>query len=119
MPPTASETVNGVAPTKGDATRPMTVPEFHGAKALGQRLTMLTCYDYTMARLLEAAGVDALLVGDSLGMVVQGQANSLSVTLDEIIYHTRLVARGNRRCLLIADLPFMTYQVSPQQALGN
>jgi 3-methyl-2-oxobutanoate hydroxymethyltransferase len=80
---------------------------------------MLTCYDYTMARLLDAAGVDSLLVGDSLGMVVQGQNDSLAVTLEEMIYHTRLVVRGTRRALVVADLPFMTYQVSPQQALEN
>jgi 3-methyl-2-oxobutanoate hydroxymethyltransferase len=99
--------------------RTVTVPDFQAAKAKGQRLTMLTCYDYSMARLLDAAGVDALLVGDSLGMVVQGLPNSLSVTLEEIIYHTRLVVRGVRRSLVVADLPFMTYQVSSQQALTN
>ncbi len=99
--------------------RPVTVPDFLAAKQQGRRLAMLTCYDYTMARLLDAAGVDALLIGDSLGMVVQGQPNSLAVTLDEVIYHTRLVARGSKRCLLVADLPFMTYQVSPQQALTS
>jgi 3-methyl-2-oxobutanoate hydroxymethyltransferase len=80
---------------------------------------MLTAYDYTMARLLDAAGVDGILVGDSLGMVVQGLPDSLPVTLDEMIYHTRLVARGVRRSLLVADLPFMSFQVSPQQALEN
>jgi 3-methyl-2-oxobutanoate hydroxymethyltransferase len=80
---------------------------------------MLTAYDYTTARLLDDAGVDSILVGDSVGMVVQGNANSLSVTLDEIIYHTRCVARGIKRALLIADLPFMSYQLSPAQALEN
>ncbi len=100
-------------------TRPVTVPDFLAAKARGVRLTMLTAYDYTMARLLDAAGVDGLLVGDSLGMVVQGHETSLTVTLEEVIYHTRLVARGIRRSLLVADMPFMTYQVSPQQALEN
>src|SRR5438105_4062868 len=65
------------------------------------------------------AGVDGILVGDSLGMVVQGEAHSLSVTLDEMIYHTRLVARGVQRSLLVADMPFMSYQVSPQQALES
>jgi len=83
------------------------------------RLTMLTAYDYTMARLLDAAGVDSLLVGDSLGMVVQGGETSLSVTLDEVIYHTRMVARGVRRSLLVADMPFMSFQISPQQALES
>src|SRR5262249_8824483 len=81
------------------AVRPVPVPDFLGARARGVRLTMLTAYDYTTARLLDAAGVDGLLVGDSLGMVVQGNDTSLAVTLDEIIYHTRLVARGARRSL--------------------
>jgi 3-methyl-2-oxobutanoate hydroxymethyltransferase len=97
----------------------VTVPDFVAAKARGQRLTMLTAYDYTMARLLDAAGVDCLLVGDSLGMVVQGQPDSLAVTLDEMIYHTRLVVRGASRALVVADMPFMTFQVSPAQALEN
>jgi 3-methyl-2-oxobutanoate hydroxymethyltransferase len=97
----------------------MTVPDFLAAKARGTRLTMLTAYDYTLARLLDSAGVDGILVGDSLGMVVQGHEHSLSVTLDEVLYHTRLVARGVRRSLLVADLPFMSFQVSPQQALEN
>src|SRR6516225_7752515 len=95
----------------------VTVPDFLSARARGVRLTMLTAYDYTMARLLDAAGVDGLLVGDSLGMVVQGQEHSLTVTLDEVIYHTRCVARGVRRSLLVADMPFMSFQISPQQAL--
>ena len=109
---------NGGAAGKKDRG-PMTVPRFMEAKALGQRLTMLTAYDYTMARLLDDAGVDAILVGDSLGMVMQGEPHSLRVTMDEMIYHTRLVAKGVRNSLLIADLPFMSYQVSPQQALEN
>src|SRR5713226_5427956 len=99
--------------------RPMTVPDFQAAKSRGVRLTMLTAYDYTMARLLDAAGVDGVLVGDSLGMVVQGHEHSLGVTLDEVIYHTKMVARGIRHCLLVADMPFMSFQVSPQQALEN
>jgi len=111
---------NGSGPAAAaNALRLVTVPEFMAAKARGTRLTMLTAYDYTMARLLDDAGVDSLLVGDSLGMVVQGQPDSLAVTLDEMVYHTRLVARGVRRSLLVADMPFMTYQVSPPQALEN
>jgi 3-methyl-2-oxobutanoate hydroxymethyltransferase len=117
-PIAAAGTVNGT-PSSAVSSRPVTVPEFLAAKTRNHRLTMLTCYDYAFARLLDAAGVDALLVGDSLGMVVQGQPNSLSVTLDEVIYHTRLVARGIRRSFLVADMPFMSYQISPQQALAN
>src|SRR5437899_6357275 len=99
--------------------QPVTVPEFLAAKNRGVRLSMLTAYDYTMARLLDAAGVDGILVGDSLGMVVQGHEHSISVTLEEVIYHTRCVAKGVRRSLLVADMPFMSFQVSPQQALEN
>ncbi len=113
---TPASLING---TSAVEVRPVTVPDFLSARARGVRLTMLTAYDYTMARLLDAAGVDGLLVGDSLGMVVQGHDTSLAVTLDEVIYHTRLVARGARRSLLVADLPFMTFQVSPRQALEN
>src|SRR5262249_22787451 len=97
--------------------RPVTVPDFLAPKQNGSRLTVLTAYDCTTARLLDAAGVDALLVGDSLGMVVQGQPDSLAVTLDEMIYHTKLVVRGVRRALVITDLPFLSYQVSPHHAL--
>jgi 3-methyl-2-oxobutanoate hydroxymethyltransferase len=108
-------------PSKTSQTevRQVTVPDFLSAKKRGVRLTMLTAYDYTMARLLDAAGVDGLLVGDSLGMVVQGNEHSLSVTLDEVIYHTRMAARGIRRSLLVSDMPFMSFQVSPQQATEN
>src|SRR5208283_4375533 len=102
-----------------DALRTVTVPDFLAAKARGVRLTMLTAYDCTMARLLDAAGVDGLLVGDSLGMVVQGHDDCLAVTLDEMIYHTRMVVRGVRRSLVVADMPFMSFQVGPQQALEN
>jgi 3-methyl-2-oxobutanoate hydroxymethyltransferase len=114
MPPPA--TPKG---TVSSELRLVTVPDFLAAKERGTRLTVLTAYDCTMARLLDAAGVDALLVGDSLGMVVQGQPDSLAVTLDEMIYHTKIVVRGVRRALVIADLPFMSYQVSPQQAVQN
>jgi 3-methyl-2-oxobutanoate hydroxymethyltransferase len=110
--------VNGAPPELAEP-RPMTVPDFVAAKAAGRRLAVLTAYDYPMARLLDDAGVDALLVGDSLGMVVQGLPDSLAVTLDEMIYHTRMVKRGARRALVITDLPFMSYQVSPQQALES
>jgi 3-methyl-2-oxobutanoate hydroxymethyltransferase len=106
-------------PVSGIGEKPITAPDFFAAKSRGARLTMLTAYDYTMARLLDSAGVDGILVGDSLGMVIQGHPNSLPVTLDEMIYHTRCVARGIKRSLLVGDLPFMTYQISPEQALHN
>src|SRR6516162_4552355 len=109
---------NGISPVPTEI-RPVTVPDFQAARARGLRLTMLTAYDYTMARLLDAAGVDGILVGDSLGMVIQGKENSLGVTLDDVIYHTRMVARGVQHSLLVSDMPFMSFQVSPQQALEN
>jgi len=97
----------------------MTVPDFLSAKSRGVRLTVLTAYDYTMARRLDEAGVDCLLVGDSLGMVVQGQPDSLAVTMEEMIYHSRMAARGARHALVVTDMPFMSYQISPRQALEN
>ena len=99
--------------------RPVTVPDFLAAKNEGRKLAVLTAYDYSMARLLDLAGVDGILVGDSLGMVVQGHDNSLTVTIDEMIYHARMVTRGAKRALVIADMPFMSYHISPQQALEN
>src|SRR3954451_17019255 len=101
------------APSK---PRPVTVPDFLAARARGTKLTVLTGYDYTFARLLDEAGVDAILVGDSLGMVVQGHPNALPVTLDEVIYHPRCVARGTSRAMVISDMPFMTFQLGPAQA---
>ena len=97
----------------------VTVPDVTRMKAAGERITMVTAYDCAFARLLDQAGVDLLLVGDSLGMVVQGLETTLPVTLEETIYHCRMVARARQRALLVADLPFLTYQVSPQDALRN
>ena len=99
--------------------KPMTVPEFRAAKSRGQKLAVLTCYDYTSAKLLDGAGVDALLVGDSLGMVIQGQKTPLPVTMRDMLYHTACVARGTSRALIIADMPFLSYQVSAVQAVRN
>ncbi len=100
-------------------TTRITVPELGRMKAAGERITMVTAYDWTFARLLDAAGVEMLLVGDSLGMVMQGQETTLPVTLDEMVYHTRLVARGARRALVVGDLPFGAYQASPERAVEN
>ena len=100
-------------------TSRITVPDFVKAKAKGQKLAVVTAYDFLWASILDAAGVDALLVGDSLGMVVQGKETTLPVTLDEMIYHGELVARAAKRALVIVDLPFMTYQVSAKQALKS
>ena len=85
----------------------------------GDKITMLTCYDASFATLLDAAGVDTLLIGDSLGMVIQGHDTTLPVTLEHVAYHTACVARGSKRAMVIADMPFGTFQVSPEQAFGN
>ena len=97
----------------------VTVPEILKAKADGRPIVALTAYDFPFARIADEAGVDVLLVGDSLGMVVQGLETTLPVTMDEMVYHTRMVARARRRALLVADLPFLSYQVSPHEALAN
>jgi 3-methyl-2-oxobutanoate hydroxymethyltransferase len=95
----------------------VTITHLQQMKQQGQRITMLTCYDATFSRLLDDAGVDMMLVGDSLGMVVQGGQNTLGVTVEDIIYHSRAVARGARRAHVVGDMPFMSYQVSPEDAL--
>jgi len=82
----------------------------------GEKIAMLTCYDATFARVLDDAGVDVLLVGDSLGMVLQGHASTLPVSMDDMLYHTRCVAAGNRTAWLMADMPFGSYQASPEEA---
>jgi 3-methyl-2-oxobutanoate hydroxymethyltransferase len=99
--------------------RPVTVPDLAAWKAQRRRFSVLTAYDFTMGRLLDEAGVDCLLVGDSLGTVVQGWETTLKVTLDQIVYHAEMVARAAKRALVVADLPFMSYQVSPRQALRS
>src|SRR5580692_9622981 len=100
-------------------TNRIRIPDLHRKKALGQKITMLTAYDATMARLLDRAGIDALLVGDSVGMVVLGHETTIPVTLDAMVHHAAAVTRGARRALVIADMPFLTYQVSAEQALAN
>lgn len=95
----------------------VTVPELRARKTRGPKIAMVTAYDATMAKLLEAGGADVLLVGDSLGMVVQGLTNTLPVTLDEVCYHGRAVARAAVRAHVMGDLPFMSYQASPEQAV--
>lgn len=107
-------------PTPAPGPRPaLTLPRLREMAVAGEAIAMLTCYDASFARLLDEAGVDCLLVGDSLGMVLQGHASTTPVTLEATAYHTRCVARGSRRALLIADLPFGSYHESPQQALRS
>ena len=97
----------------------VTVPEIVKAKATGQPIVALTAYDFPFARIADEAGVDLILVGDSLGMVVQGFDTTLPVTMDEMVYHSRMVARARRRALVVADLPFLSYQISPTDAVAN
>lgn len=85
----------------------------------GNRIAMLTCYDASFAAVLEAAGVDSLLVGDSLGNVLQGHESTLPVTLRDMVYHTQCTARGSKRAFIVGDMPFATFQVSPQDAFHN
>ena len=101
------------------ATRSVTVPEILRRKNSGEKITALTAYDYNFAKLLDATDLDIILVGDSLGMVSQGQENTLSVTMDNMIYHTRAVKQGAKRALVVSDMPFMSYQVSVEQAVTN
>ncbi len=101
------------------ATPSRTVPGLAAMAGQGGKIAMLTCYDASFAALLDHAGVDALLVGDSLGMVIGGHASTLPVTPDEMVYHTRCVAAGARAALVIADMSFGSYQASREQAYGN
>ena len=96
---------------------PFTLLDFGRRKADGRPIAVLTAYDYTMARLLDEAGVDALLVGDSLGTVVQGHPTTLPVTLDQMVYHAEMVARAAKRAFVVADLPFLSYQASIERAI--
>src|SRR6266567_7817403 len=100
-------------------TRKIRVPDLLLMKERGERIVMLTAYDATMARLFDRAGVDLLLVGDSLGNVILGLDTTIPVTLEAMIHHTRAVTRGTNRALVVADLPFLSYQVSPEQAIQN
>ena len=97
----------------------ITIPSLVARKERGERIAMLTAYDFTFASIFDAAGIDILLVGDSLGNVVQGQDTTLPVTLDEIVYHTRLVARGAQRAMVVSDMPFGSYQISAEDAVRN
>ena len=99
--------------------KPATVATLQDMKRKGEKIACLTAYDYSFASLLDRAGVDLIMVGDSLGMVIQGHDSTLPVSIAEMTYHTRCVARGVQRALLVADLPFMSYQRSPEQALDN
>ncbi|MGH8192133.1 MAG: 3-methyl-2-oxobutanoate hydroxymethyltransferase [Rhodanobacteraceae bacterium] len=106
-----------VQPADAPKRKPVTVPGLRAMKARGEKIVVLTCYDASFAAHMEAAGVDVALVGDSLGMVVQGNPSTLPVTLDQMVYHASLVARGVVSTLMIADLPFMQFR-DPETALA-
>jgi 3-methyl-2-oxobutanoate hydroxymethyltransferase len=102
-----------------ESAKRVRVRDLQQKKERGEKIAMLTVYDATMARLLDRAGIDVFLVGDSLGMVIEGHDTTLPVTLDAVRHHTQAVARGARRALVIADMPFLTYQVSPAEGVRN
>jgi 3-methyl-2-oxobutanoate hydroxymethyltransferase len=97
----------------------VTIPQLQERARSGEKLVMITCYDASFAKLSEQAGADMLLIGDSLGMVIQGRDTTLSVRIEEIEYHTRCVARASRRALVIADMPFASFQETPSRAFRN
>lgn len=97
----------------------VTVPELVAKKRRGEKIVMVTAYDWTFARIVDAAGVDVVLVGDSLAMVVQGHATSLPATMDQMIYHTAMVSRGARRALVVGDMPFLSFQTSVAEGVRN
>jgi 3-methyl-2-oxobutanoate hydroxymethyltransferase len=100
-------------------TKPVRVPDLAAMKSRGEKISMLTAYDATMAGLFDQAGVDVLLVGDSLGMVILGGSDTLEVTMDDMVRHTRAVRRGTQRAMVAADMPFMSYQTSAADAIRN
>ena len=99
--------------------KPVTVTTLREMKQAGKKITCLTAYDYSFASLLDRVGLDTIMVGDSLGMTMQGHATTLPVSIDDMVYHCGCVARGVTHALIIGDLPFGSYQVSPQQAFAN
>jgi len=102
-----------------ESVKRIRVRDLQEKKGRGEKIAMLTVYDATMARLLDRAGIDVFLVGDSLGMVIEGHDNTLPVTLDAILHHTQAVARGTKRAFVVADMPFLTYQASASEAVHN
>ncbi|MGA1795394.1 MAG: 3-methyl-2-oxobutanoate hydroxymethyltransferase [bacterium] len=104
---------------KGERMGKVTIPKLKDMKEHGEKITMLTAYDYPIARLLDQAGIHMLLVGDSLGMVMLGYPNTLPVTMEEMLHHTRAVARGAQDALVIGDMPFMSFNLGPTDAIRN
>jgi 3-methyl-2-oxobutanoate hydroxymethyltransferase len=107
------------SPEQPSRDKRITVPKISGMKAAGRKITMITAYDYTMARLVDEAGVEGILVGDSMSMVVQGHENTLPVTLDEMIYHAEMVGRAVQHALVVVDMPFPSYHIGRNKAIEN
>ncbi|HET9870729.1 MAG TPA: 3-methyl-2-oxobutanoate hydroxymethyltransferase, partial [bacterium] len=99
--------------------KPVTILDFQAKRNAGEKITLVTAYDYSMALAADAAGVDAILVGDSLSMTMLGRDSTLSATLEEMAHHCKAVVRGVKRALVIGDMPFLSYQLGPEQALEN
>ena len=97
----------------------VTVPKVISMKEKSEKISMVTAYDFTGAKIVDEAGIDIILIGDSLGMVMQGKSSTLPVTIEDVIYHTRMVKNGTERALVVGDMPFMSYQVSVEQAVQN
>jgi 3-methyl-2-oxobutanoate hydroxymethyltransferase len=97
----------------------ITVPKFTAMKAAGRKITVLTAYDFPLAELLDSTGIEGILVGDTLGMVVQGHPTTLPVTLDQMIYHATIVGRAVKRALVVVDMPFLSYQLGPRRAIES
>jgi 3-methyl-2-oxobutanoate hydroxymethyltransferase len=97
----------------------ITVPRIREKKEKGEKITVLTAYDYPFAKLIDEAGIDILLVGDTVGIVVQGEESTLPVTLDQMIYHSRMVSRAAKRALVVGDMPFLSYQASIEETIRN
>jgi 3-methyl-2-oxobutanoate hydroxymethyltransferase len=112
-------TLASLTPLVNGTPKKVRVPDLAPMKERGERIVMLTAYDATMTRLFDRAGVDLLLVGDSLGQVILGLDTTIPVTLEAIIHHTRAVTRAAKRALVVADMPFLTYQITPEQAMRN
>jgi len=98
---------------------PITIPELYRKKAAGEKITVLTAYDFPFAQMVDEAGIDVILVGDSLGVVVQGLGNTLPVSMEEMLYHTRMAARAATNALVVGDMPFMSYQASIEDGVRN
>ena len=97
----------------------VTVPSLRELKKIGEKIAVLTAYDFPSAKVLDASAIDVILVGDSLGMAVMGRENTLGVTMDEMVHHVRMVSRATERALVVADMPFLSYHVSPEEAVRN